>query len=431
MKILHTADIHLDSPLRSLALRSRELQNIVQAATRVTLRKIIDLAIEEKVAALLLAGDVFDSARRSAQTLAFLKTQMERLNAAAIPVYYIKGNHDAVNPLLDIMDWPANVHIFNARGESFLLDKTAPGGRSVRMHGVSFSGRREPESLLDKFPPPAPDSINIGLLHTSLGGAEGHDVYAPCSVAELAAMGYDYWALGHIHKRSVYRQGTSLIVMPGCPQGRDIGEAGAKSVTMLHIGDNGAIREEERIICDIGFFRSALNIEKAEDKTALSEAVTRHLRACRDSLPTDKAIIRLELSGQTPLYWPLIRDYDYWQGIIENYCSTLNNIWAEKLELKLTELPSEREQDAAAKSLPAQEFSALMTEAVREQSFHNSCLKDLQKLVAKLPPNMRAGFGDDKNEREACLASMLAEGRNDILALMETGGAAAENEEDI
>ena len=99
IKILHTADVHLDSPLTSLALRDEALRANIQSATRSAFIRIIDTALAEGVGALLIAGDLYDGAQRSAKTAAFLVGQIERLRAAGIPVFYIKGNHDAENPI--------------------------------------------------------------------------------------------------------------------------------------------------------------------------------------------------------------------------------------------------------------------------------------------------------------------------------------------
>lgn len=207
-KILHTADIHLDSPLRSLALRDPDLRDQVHTATRSAFTRIIDTAIAESVNALLIAGDLFDGAERSARTAAYLTGQLDRLRDGRIRVFYIKGNHDAENPLTGELSLPDNVHIFDGRGGKVQLSE------DVWIHGVSFANRHAPESLLPKFPAPVAGAINIAMLHTSLVGAAGHDPYAPCTVNDLVAAGFDYWALGHVHRRQVHAE-SPWVVLPG------------------------------------------------------------------------------------------------------------------------------------------------------------------------------------------------------------------------
>ena len=148
-KILHTADVHLDSPLRSLALRNEALRDNIKSATRSAFIRIIDTALTEDVAALLIAGDLYDGAQRSAKTAAFLVGQFERLRAAGIQVFYIKGNHDAENPITGEVALPDNVYVFDGRGSKVQLI-----GTDIWIHGVSFNGRHARDSLLSKFDAP-------------------------------------------------------------------------------------------------------------------------------------------------------------------------------------------------------------------------------------------------------------------------------------
>ena len=132
------------------------------------------------------------------------------------------------------------------------------------MHGVSFAQKHAPESLIPKFRPPIAGSVNIGMLHTSLGGSAVHDRYAPCAPAELHGSGFDYWALGHIHQRFV-DLGQATIVMPGNPQGRDINEAGPKSAALVTIGDDRKIKVEERLTSVAEFKRLGVDLGGVED----------------------------------------------------------------------------------------------------------------------------------------------------------------------
>lgn len=432
IKLLHTADIHLDSPLRSLALRDRELQNTVQAATRAVFRKIVDLALAENIDALLLAGDVFDSERRSAQSLAFLTLQLEKLQQAGIAVFYIKGNHDAENPLTDMMDWPNNVTIFSGRGQSIRLHKTAPDGRPVYIHGVSFSGRQA-SNLLSKFPNPVPHSINIGLLHTSLNGAAGHDVYAPCSVSELAAKGYDYWALGHIHKRAVYEQSGSLIVMPGTPQGRDIGEDGEKSVTLVEIDSGGALTAKEYYTGSPAFYRLPITVEGLEDAAAIRGKIRAALQNLKQRMKAPAAVARLILQGRTALHWQLMRDHDYWRNIAAETAEGLGNLWIDRLELQVIAAESESvsAEQKREDALPAAELAKMMRQAAEQPQMQAECLKILGKISDFLPVEMRSLLSANSAESASATKKFLHEGSEYMTALLESydGQRDSENNE--
>src|SRR6056297_3358890 len=200
-RFVHTADLHLDSPLRSLALRDPELAGLIGGATRTALGRIVDLCIAERVDALLIAGDLYDREMRSMKTAAFLAAEMRRLDAAGVRVVMIRGNHDAGSQITARLDLPGNVDVLDAHGGTVEIPEAG-----LAVHGLSLPNRPVPESLLPRYPAPVPGLVNVGLMHTSLGGAAGHDDYAPCSVAELAAHGYDYWALGHVHARTVHSE---------------------------------------------------------------------------------------------------------------------------------------------------------------------------------------------------------------------------------
>jgi len=271
IKILHTADLHLDSPLKSLALKDERLSEQVQTATRTALRRLVQFGIDEGISALLIAGDLFDGKERSAKTAAFLVSEMDRLREAGIRVFYIKGNHDAENPVAGAFELPANVNVFDGRGGKVKL-----ADEDVWIHGVSFRDRHAPKSLLPKYDPPVAGAINIGMMHTSLSGASGHDLYAPCTLLELLGHGFDYWALGHVHKREIHSS-EPWVVMPGMPQGRDIGEAGPKSATLLKI-DGDRIEIEEVRVAPVEFRMSVCDVSVVADDDDLRKCIRAHLR---------------------------------------------------------------------------------------------------------------------------------------------------------
>jgi len=398
----------------------------VHIASRAVLRKIISLAIEENVAALLLAGDIFDNARRSAQSLAFLRAQMERLKTANIPVFYIKGNHDAENPLADAMDWPDNVTIFSPRGETHRLGQKAPDGRAIYLHGVSFAGRQAP-NLLSRFPPPVANAVNIGLLHTALSGGAGDDAYAPCTVAELSAKGYDYWALGHIHKRQVYCPQNPLIVMPGAPQGRDIGEEGDKSVTLARLTANGTWQEEARILADTAFYRCAVALDGVEETAGVHAKIAAALQKLRREARCPDAIVRLSLQGATKLHWQIARDEDYWQNSAAEAAANIGNMWIEKLDLQLTEAAGNRFDNKADNALPAAELTALMQQAANTAELQQTSLDIINKLLSFLPQEARKLWADKPEELRA---KFLPAGAENMTALLASYGQSGEQPEE-
>jgi DNA repair protein SbcD/Mre11 len=412
IRILHTADCHLDSPLKSLALRGEVLRDDVQAATRQAFGRIVEAALARDVAALLIAGDLFDGAQRSARTAAFLTGQFDRLNAAGIAVFCIRGNHDAENPITGEMTLPGNVHVFDGRGGRVRL-----ANHDVWIHGVSFAGRHAPESLLGRFDPPVPDAVNIALLHTSLGGAAGHDSYAPCSVAELARMGFDYWALGHVHKRQVHAE-APWIVMPGIPQGRDIGEAGPKSATLLNI-EGRAIRIEEVPTSIVEFGARDVDVSGIDSDEALRAHLREVLKGLAGELHSDRGLVRLSLRGETPRRWQILRDREVWSETLDMLAAETGRLGVEGLAFELRE-PGEIAPDTVSAS---EELGSLMTAIMAEESFALEMRAELEAVLAELSAHRRALLVPDE-ESAATLAQGLAKsGALRVLAMMKGAGS--------
>jgi DNA repair protein SbcD/Mre11 len=404
LKILHTADLHLDAPLTSLALRDEELQTRVLTASRRALEKMVDYCIAEGVSAFLIAGDLFDRAERSAKTAAYLTLQMERLQKSGVRVFYIKGNHDAENPITGEIDLPACVHVFDGRGGKVQLIP------DVWIHGVSFRDKHAPDSLLPKFGEPEPGAINIAMLHTSLTGTVGHDLYAPCAVADLVKTGFDYWALGHIHKRQVHAK-APWVVMPGNPQGRDIGEAGAKSATLLTI-NNGQIEVDEVPTSSVEFRESVLSLAGLDDDDVIRDALRAHLTA-EAATASDDVILRLKLIGATSRAWQLRRDRDTWGEILKQMCENSGRIWIEKLTFDVTApTAAPNPNDAVA------EVQQFMMQIADEEGFRNAARLELEHMLSVLPQARRAALAPDASGQAALLDRLASDAVVSMAAAM-------------
>lgn len=240
MKFLHVADVHLDSPLRGLDQYDGAPVAEIRVATRTALENFVALAIEEEVDFVVMAGDLFDGDWPDFNTGLFFAHQMSRLGEKEIPVYSIRGNHDAESKISRRLPWPSNVHFFSSKKpESITIDSLG-----VVVHGQSFATQKVMEDLAQGYPAAVPGKINIGVLHTSLDGRPGHAIYAPTRLDVLKSKGYDYWALGHIHKREIVSR-TPWIIYPGNMQGRHIRETGPKGCELV-ILENGVLRTEHR-----------------------------------------------------------------------------------------------------------------------------------------------------------------------------------------
>jgi len=295
-RFLHAADIHLDSPLRGLSYKDQAPAEVLREASRKAFRALVERAIDEEVAFVLLAGDLLDGDWKDARTPIFLAQQIGRLERESIPVLAVLGNHDAGTQLARVAALPRNLHLF---GSAHAETRTVEGaGEPVVVHGQSYSRRKVTENLSLGYPARVPGAFNIGLLHTSLTGREGHETYAPCTPEDLATRGYDYWALGHVHAREVVSE-DPWIVFPGCLQGRHPRETGPRSCTLVTV-EHGQVAAVEAIELDaVRWEHIEVRLGSAEGEAEILETVRAAMAATLDQADGRPVALRVSLLG-----WP-------------------------------------------------------------------------------------------------------------------------------
>lgn len=410
-RFVHTADIHLDSPLRSLAMRDEEVAGLIETATRRSFANTIQLCLDEQVDALLIAGDLYDGDLRSMKTAAFLVSQLRKLTEAGIPAFIIRGNHDATSRVTTLLTMPDGVHVFSGRGEAVPVD-----GTDVVVHGVSYGKSSAPESLVGKYKGPMDGKLNVGLLHTSLAGSAEHDNYAPCSLTDLKAHGFDYWALGHIHKRTVHSGTPNAVVMPGIPQGRHINEAGPKSVSLVTIADSGIVIEE-RVTAIAQFERVGVDLGLVTEWRQAIDRIEAGLQAANGRCVTEHLIVRIELNGTTQLAGDLRRQHDVLGAEILARAQALGRVYVEDTRINLRAGVSRGD---VAPDNPVGELRTLVT---KDGPAHQGVLLRgravLDELLTSLPPEVQQAFLDKDGQDDTTLEGLLADGADEILALLE------------
>lgn len=351
---------------------------------------------------MLISGDLFDGAERSARTAAFLTGQFDRLREAGIRVFYVKGNHDADNPIAGKIDLPDNVHVFDGRGGKIQL------AEDIWIHGVSFTGRRAEKSLLPRFSGPIAGATNIAMLHTSLAGAEGHDPYAPCSVGDLKSSGFDYWALGHVHRRQLHSE-NPWIVMPGTPQGRDIGESGPKSATLLMI--DGSIQIEEVPTSVTEFAEIEVDATGLDDDDSLRDQLRRQMRGAVENLVSDTGVIRLKIAGNTQRRWQILRDKDVWSETSERIARETGRLWLERLALEIAD-------ESPSGQGPTDELAGIMEDIQAESGFASDCRTETDTILAEVPARRRASLAPDEESLSILAKNLSESGAQRVLARM-------------
>ena len=296
-KLVHAADLHLDSPLVGLERYEGAPVAELRRATRGALDRLVELCIAEQAALLLIAGDLFDGNWRDYSTGLFLVERMARLREAGVRVVWIRGNHDAASRLRKHLRMPENVReLATSAPESVTFEDL-----NLVVHGQGFAEAAILEDLTRRYPPPVAGAVNVGLLHTALDGREGHAPYAPCSLTALLERGYDYWALGHAHTHEIASR-VPWVVYPGNLQGRQAREAGPKGAVVVEFDGARVTNAALRALDVVRWAKVVVEAPEAASLDDLGEAVRQRLGAeCRNA--GERLIAaRVELVGPSPVH---------------------------------------------------------------------------------------------------------------------------------
>jgi DNA repair exonuclease SbcCD nuclease subunit len=320
MKLVHAADLHIDSPLKGLSAHDGAPVERVREATRKAFRNLIDLCLKEQAAALLLAGDVFDGEWKDFSTGLYFVKELERLRP--MPVFLVRGNHDAASEVTQKLRLPPHVHEFSEdAAETKIVGDLA-------VHGLSFPRRAIPESLVPRYPAPVPDKFNVGLLHTSCEGATGHNPYAPCHVEELVQKGYDYWALGHVHAHAVLHE-RPWIVFPGNTQGRHIRETGEKGCVVVTV--DGREARLKRVALDVVRWKLVeITLGENDDVDALYARASEAFDAARREADGRLCAVRLIVAGACRAHQKIVEE----RHLVEAELRSRSYEWPDELWLE-------------------------------------------------------------------------------------------------
>lgn len=376
------------------------------------------MALAERVDALVIAGDLYDGEQTSMKTARFLADQLRRLEEAGIRTFIIRGNHDALSKITQELVLPPGVKLYRGRAEAVGIERPR-GEVPIVVHGLSFAKAQALESLLPGYRPPLADAVNIGVMHTSLAGAPGHDAYAPSSLADLQAHGFDYWALGHIHAR-VAHDGRSTVVMAGMPQGRDINEAGPKSVSLVTVLDDRSLRVEERLTSIAEFGRVRVDAAGIAEWPDLVAAIGRSLRTARVETRSPHLVTRVEITGATPLAWRMRRDADLLKAEADAAAAGLGETHVEKIVLAV-----DNPVLAGDGADPLVELARLVESDVLGAPAYRTMLGEWAgQLRGLLPPDLRDLLGADEETAARLMETLATDGIEDVLARLQADAPA-------
>jgi DNA repair protein SbcD/Mre11 len=409
-KFIHAADIHLDSPLRGLSFYEGAPVEEIRLAPRRALVNLIDLAIEEKVAFVLISGDLYDGDWRDFNTGYFFVRQAARLREANIPLFLIAGNHDAASKITKELPLPENTTFFSSiQPESRILDHY-----EVAIHGQSFAKAAVMEDLSLAYPKADLSLFNIGMLHTSAGGSGAHERYAPCTLDGLKSKGYDYWALGHIHLRETLCE-KPYVAFSGNVQGRHAKETGPKGCLLVTVDDSRACSVEFRELDVLRWDSLLIDVTDELSSESILDKVKNAFAHALEQAPDKPHAIRLELHGRTPIHAKLLSQKTQLTHEIRALGIDIGQgkTWIEKVKFSTSAILSRDDSESMDGAM--QEIESLFaqlrdsgTEAILKQL-------DLDDLTKKLPIELQsignmqdcASLNAIMNEAEATLLQKL------------------------
>jgi DNA repair exonuclease SbcCD nuclease subunit len=407
MKLVHAADLHLDSALHGLSRYESAPADEIRGATRRAFGALTELCLEERAELLVIAGDLFDGDWRDVSTGLFFAAQLAKLCEAGVRVVWIRGNHDAVSQIRRSVRLPEPVIQLSAeRAETRVFDDVG-----IAVHGQSFAKRDVTEDLAAGYPARVAGALNVGLLHTALDGRNGHDRYAPCKVDTLVNRGYEYWALGHVHQREVVHR-EPYIVFPGNLQGRHARELGEKGATLVSFEGDRISSVEHRALDVVRWAELRVDVSRSATLDdvlgSLQQALSRESEAAQGRL----LAFRVRLSGATALDAQLRAGRE---RLNEELCSLSYAVggagaWLEKLVIA-TEPPS---HDAPIGDDALAEIDRALSELLggdgEELSGYLADLaKKLPSEVLDLVPELRAPTEETAAELGNDVRSLLRE----------------------
>ena len=412
-RFIHAADPHLDSPLRGLEAHEGAPVALLRGATRKAFENLVNLAIDEAVNFVVIAGDLYDGDWKDYSTGLFFRGQMVRLEAKKIPVYLIAGNHDAASVISKKLTLPENVHVFSTRTAETM---EVPGLAAV-IHGRGFPHRAVPENLAVDYPTAVPGKFNLGLLHTSLTGRPDHDTYAPCSEQDLRNKGYAYWALGHIHQPEVISEDPWIVFAGNC-QGRHARETGPRGCRLVTVKDSLEVASAEWRDLDVVRWQAVeVPLAGVENEAGAIKGIREALAGAVAAAEGRLLATRIHLTGATALHGSLHRDAQHWRAQVQALAQDFGeeSVWVERLRVgtrPVYDLAELAARDALTKTV---------LETLETATHHLPALPDdITEMLDVLPPELRAEVAAewDPDQRSA----LMEEVRAIILEALQTKG---------
>ena len=335
IRFIHCADLHIDSPFKGISEINEELRDILYNSTFQSFRNIVDLAIENEVHAVLIAGDIYDGADKSLKAQLRFRDELTRLSNQGIPSYAVAGNHDPLDSWSASIVWPEGAHFFG--GDKVEKYPLAVEGETVaEIYGISFPKQNVTDNLAMQFDRENDKVPAIAILHTNIGENTGHKSYAPATIENLKSRKMDYWALGHVHTRKQLNEHSPVILYSGNSQARNPRELGKKGCTLVEMEKDGSC-ELTHHSTDVVRYQSAdIDITALSTLDEVIESIKNECNDISSAMEGRHALIRLTLQGRTEINEELRKGNnlaDVIDSVREQFEGDDPIIWLEKITL--------------------------------------------------------------------------------------------------
>ncbi|MFP3869048.1 MAG: exonuclease SbcCD subunit D [Desulfobacteraceae bacterium] len=333
---VHCADLHLDSPFEGIHALEPGIAAVLRDATFRAFDNLIDLALDQGVDFIIIAGDVYDSADRSLRAQLRFRETLRRAVEAGLQCFVAHGNHDPLSGWEAGLKLPEGVYRFSGEGGEWITVRRRNEPLAY-ISGTSYPIREVRKNLVPLFQRQDDELFHIGVLHCNVGGDPSHDNYAPCSLDDLIAARLDYWALGHIHNQKILRDFDPCIIYPGNTQGRSVRELGPRGCYLVRV-DGSRRPYPEFVPTDVvRWFSQEVEIADLHTFDDLLDLLAATLENTRTQAEGRGAILCLQLSGRGPLHGQLRQidpERDLALPLREGETERADFVWVESVQTR-------------------------------------------------------------------------------------------------
>jgi exonuclease SbcD len=396
---LHAADLHIDSPLASLGAKDAAVAAAFARANRAAVEALVREAIDGEAKFLVIAGDVFDGDWKDVSTGLFFARQLGELHRAGVPSFLIRGNHDADSVMSRSLTLPDSAYTFASdKAETKTIEPLR-----VALHGRSFGARGVADDFVASYPARREGWLNVGLLHTGLDGARGHETYAPCTVEDLRRFGYDYWALGHIHAAEIVAR-DPFVVYPGNIQGRSPRETGVKGVMRVTVEDSRIVAVEPVPLDVARWAHAQIDVAGEVDEAEILKLIGAALSRAQDEAGDRALAVRVTLTGETSAHTRLVAHRESLEAEARALgFQVAGECWVERLRIA-TSAP----RRVASVEIDALDIDGLVAATADDPEFEAAVAEIIATVADKLPREIRGDIAADPRAIAALARDLLA-----------------------